>query len=115
MGDIALGLGKAKSSLYYYYAGKDEIFEAVVNEEMAELLIQIHESVGNAPTAKEKLVAYCRCKSNKLTQLYNLSDVLKSEIAELHCMLSSIKSKFDTTQVELVRQILEEGIANSGK
>jgi AcrR family transcriptional regulator len=112
MGDIALGLGKAKSSLYYYYTGKEEIFEAVVNEEMAELLAQIHESVGNAQTAKEKLVAYCQCKLNKLTQLYNLSDVLKSEIAELHCMLTVIKSKFDTAQVELVRQILAEGMEN---
>jgi AcrR family transcriptional regulator len=112
MGDIALGLGKGKSSLYYYYTGKEEIFEAVVNAEMRELLAQIRQSVGSAHTAKEKLVAYCECKLNKLKQLYNLSDVLKSEIAELHCMLSAIKSKFDTAQVELVGQILLEGMGN---
>jgi AcrR family transcriptional regulator len=112
MGDIALGLGRAKSSLYYYYTGKEEIFEAVVNAEMEELLALIRESVGNAQTAREKLVAYCQCKLDKLTQLYNLSDVLKSEIAELHCMLSAIKSKFDTAQVDLVGQILTKGMEN---
>ena len=112
MGHIAMNMGKAKSSLYYYYQGKEEIFEAVINEEMSELLNQIHEAVARASTSKEKLIAYCRCRLNKLNQLYNLSDVLKSEIAELHCMLTDIKSKFDTSHVELVKEILEEGVEN---
>ena len=45
MGDIARSLGKAKSSLYYYYPGKEDIFEAVLHAEMAELLTQIHQSI----------------------------------------------------------------------
>jgi len=112
MGDIAGGLGKAKSSLYYYYPSKEDIFEAVIHSEMDELLEQIHLAIRDAPSSKAKLIVYCRCRLNKLSQLYNLSDALKSEIAELSCRMSQLKSKFDTTHVELVKDILKEGVDN---
>jgi len=112
MGDIAGSLGKAKSSLYYYYQSKEDIFEAVLHAEMDELLNQIHESIRGAASSKEKLIIYCRCRLNKLSQLCNLSDALKSDIAELHCVVEELKSKFDTSHVELVKEILEEGVNN---
>jgi AcrR family transcriptional regulator len=112
MGDIARSLGKAKSSLYYYYPSKEDIFEAVLYSEMDELLDQIHKSIRNATSSKEKLIIYCRCRLNKLNQLCNLSDALKSEIAELHIVIEELKSKFDTTHVELVKEILAEGVSN---
>jgi AcrR family transcriptional regulator len=112
MGDIARSLGKAKSSLYYYYPSKEDIFEAVIYAEMDELLDEIHHAIGKATSSKEKLTAYCRCRLEKLSQLCNLSDALKSEIAELHCVMVEMKSKFDTTHVELVKGILAEGVNN---
>lgn len=112
MGDIARSLGKAKSSLYYYYPSKEDIFEAVIYAEMDELLKDIHYALGQATTSKQKLTAYCRCRLEKLSQLCNLSDALKSEIAELHCVMAEMKSRFDTTHVELVKGILAEGVNN---
>jgi AcrR family transcriptional regulator len=115
MGDIARSLGKAKSSLYYYYPSKEDIFEAVLHAEMDELLEQIHQSIRHAATSKEKLIIYCRCRLMKLSELCNLSDALKSEIGELHelhCIMTDLKRQFDTTHVELVREILAEGVAN---
>ena len=115
MGDIARSLGKAKSSLYYYYPSKEDIFEAVLHAEMEELLDQIHESFTQATSSKEKLTMYCRCRLIKLNELCNLSDALKSEIGELHdlhCIMTELKHQFDTTHVGIVREILEEGVSN---
>ena len=115
MGDIARSLGKAKSSLYYYYPGKEDIFEAVLHSEMDELLKQIQQSIRHAATSKEKLTIYCRCRLVKLNELCNLSDALKSEIGELHelhCIMTDLKRQFDTTHVGLVKEILEEGVHN---
>lgn len=112
MGDIARSLGKAKSSLYYYYPSKEDIFEAVIYAEMDELLEDIHFALKRTTSSKEKLKAYCRCRLEKLSQLCNLSDALKSEIAELHCVMAEMKNKFDTTHVELVKEILAEGVHN---
>lgn len=112
MGDIARSMGKAKSSLYYYYPSKDDIFEAVLYAEMDELLDQIHREIAKATSSKEKLTTYCRCRLEKLRELCNLSDALKSEIAELGCLMEQLKRQFDTTHVELVKNILEEGVHN---
>lgn len=115
MGDIAGSLGKAKSSLYYYYPSKEDIFEAVLHSEMDELLQQIHQSIRHAASSKEKLTIYCRCRLVKLNELCNLSDALKSEISELHelhCIMTDLKRQFDTTHVGLVKEILEEGVYN---
>lgn len=112
MGDIAQRLGKAKSSLYYYYPGKEDIFEAVLRMEMDELLEQIHEVLREASSAKEKLILYCRCRLNKLSQLHYISEVLKSDVAELHCTMMDLKNRFDTSHVALVKEILEEGVHN---
>ena len=112
MEDIARSMGKAKSSLYYYYPSKEDIFEAVLYAEMDELLEQIHREMSKASSSKQKLISYCRCRLEKLSQLCNLSDALKSEIAELHCVMADLKNKFDTTHVELVKGILEEGVSN---
>ncbi|HEV3326848.1 MAG TPA: TetR/AcrR family transcriptional regulator [Puia sp.] len=115
MGDIARSLGKAKSSLYYYYPSKEDIFEAVLHSEMDELLKQIQQSIRHAATSKEKLTIYCRCRLVKLNELCNLSDALKSEIGELHelhCIMTDLKRQFDTTHVGLVREILDEGVHN---
>jgi AcrR family transcriptional regulator len=112
MGDIARSLGKAKSSLYYYYPSKEDIFEAVIYAEMDELLEEIDRAMRKAMSSKEKLRAYCRCRLEKLSQLCNLSDALKSEIAELHCAMAEMKSKFDTTHVELVKDLVAEGVHN---
>jgi len=112
MEDIARSMGKAKSSLYYYYSSKEDIFEAVLHAEMDELLKQIHLAIAKATSSKEKLTVYCRCRLEKLNQLCNLSDALKSEIAELDCIMTDLKHQFDTTHVELVKTILEEGVRN---
>lgn len=112
MEDIARSMGKAKSSLYYYYPSKEDIFEAVIYAEMNELLDQIRLAISKASTSKGKLTAYCRCRLEKLNQLCNLSDALKSEITELDCVMSPLKQQFDTTHVELVKSILQEGIQN---
>ncbi|HVS96370.1 MAG TPA: TetR/AcrR family transcriptional regulator [Puia sp.] len=110
MGDIAHALGKAKSSLYYYYPSKEDIFEAVVSTEMDELLEQIHQAIRKAPNSKEKLAIYCRCRLEKLNRLCNLSETLKTEIAELQPIIGHLKSRFDTSHVLVVKEILAEGV-----
>ena len=79
---------------------------------MDELLDQIHQNIRKAATSKEKLIIYCRCRLEKLNQLCNLSETLKSEIAELQSIIGHLKNRFDTSHVELVKEILAEGVRN---
>lgn len=108
--DIAREIGKRKSSLYYYYKSKEEIFEAVVYEEMHRFFRLIKRSIEQSKTSKQKLFLFCKAKFQHLTSLCNLNGALKDEIHDIACVITPIKNRFDTTQVELIREILQEGV-----
>src|ERR1700744_1506942 len=60
--DIAKAIGKARSSLYYYYKTKEEIFDAVIAVEIKELMTAISAAVGAASSVEEKIKAFCMTK-----------------------------------------------------
>ena len=113
MDDIASRIGKCKGALYYYFASKDEIFEAVVHQEMTEFFKQVTLEINAAYTAKEKLVAYCRTRLKKISELCNLNEVLKKDLIDFAGKMEIIKKKYDTMQVALVKDIITDGIRKS--
>lgn len=58
MDDVAKAIGKGRSSLYYYYKSKDEIFDAVFNVEMHEMLAAMEIAVNQATSTEEKINAF---------------------------------------------------------
>jgi AcrR family transcriptional regulator len=64
--DIAKAIGKARSSLYYYYKTKEEILDAVIAAEISELMTAIAAAISQARTSEEKIKAFF------LTQLHTI-------------------------------------------
>lgn len=62
MDDVAKAIGKGRSSLYYYYKSKDEIFEAVIDAEIRDILNEIGSAMAKADTVEEKIRAFCTAK-----------------------------------------------------
>ena len=62
MDDVAKAIGKGRSSLYYYYKSKDEVFDAVIDAEIKEILNEIGRAMEKVPTTEEKIRAYCTAK-----------------------------------------------------
>lgn len=112
MDDIASRIGKCKGALYYYFASKDEIFEAVVHQEMTEFFKQVTIATNAVFFAKEKLIAYCRTRLKKISELGNLHEVLKKDLIDFAGKMELIKKKYDTLQVALVKDIISVGIKN---
>ncbi len=110
MDDIASRIGKCKGALYYYFASKDEIFEAVVEQEMTEFFKQLSIETNAFYGAKEKLIAYCRTRLKKIREFCNLNEVLKKDLIDFAGKMETIKKKYDTMQVVLVENIIRDGI-----
>src|ERR1700760_1284909 len=68
MDDVAKAIGKGRSSLYYYYKSKDEIFDAVMLVEIREMLSAMTAAVEQANTAEEKLLGFCMAKLTVLRE-----------------------------------------------
>ena len=112
MEDIAKEVGKGKSSLYYYFPSKYEIFEAVVDQETRELFAQAQEAIDKASTAKEKLKAYSRVRLCNINKLGNLSQLVKNDLMDNMSVIMNIKKKHESTQFDMIKKIISTGIAS---
>ncbi|MEP7279687.1 MAG: hypothetical protein ABI813_13640, partial [Bacteroidota bacterium] len=60
--------------------------------------------------SKDKLIAYCRTRLKKISELSNLHEVLKKDLIDFAGKMELIKKKYDTLQVALVKDIINDGI-----
>jgi AcrR family transcriptional regulator len=68
MDDVARAIGKGRSSLYYYYKSKDEIFDAVMDIEIGQMLTAMSVAVDKANTVEQKINAFCVTKLQVLRE-----------------------------------------------
>lgn len=68
MDDVAKAIGKGRSSLYYYYKSKDEIFDAVIQIEIHEMLAAMTQAVNQAAGVEQKLRAFFLTKIEVLRE-----------------------------------------------
>jgi AcrR family transcriptional regulator len=66
MEEIAQGIGKGKSSIYYYYPGKEEIYKAVIEKEAEILRDSILKAIGKVDDPIEKFRVYVTVRMKTL-------------------------------------------------
>jgi len=111
MEDIAKAIGKGKSSLYYYYATKEEIFQAVVDKEKENIEQNIVMAIGKEDSAEQKLRAFATSKYRALRKrqlLYKIMTVGFS--TENACIFSAIKQRYNETEEGILKGIISFGI-----
>lgn len=112
MDDIAYAAGKGKSSLYYYFKSKEEVFEAVVEKEAGLLRSEIIKKVGDCDTAIEKLSVYIFVRMHGFKNMGNFYVALKDELLSSLGFIEKIRTKYDTNEIESITNIINEGIEN---
>ena len=118
MEDIAKAMGRGKSTLYYYYKSKDDIFKDVILHETNEVLTAVLEVCEQKGTAQETLFRYISTLLNKIRTTVSLYEVMKKEFMEegSACMhqpsLNEALLGFDEKQKSLLKSILLLGVQN---
>jgi AcrR family transcriptional regulator len=110
MEDIAKAAYKGKSTLYYYYTSKDEIFEAVVQEDMSEVFAETKRAVEDEVTAEAKLKRYKSTKLRLLRHKVNLYNIVCGEIIENSKLIKKNKRIYEEQELEFLQSILEFGV-----
>jgi AcrR family transcriptional regulator len=62
MDDVAKAIGKGRSSIYYYYKSKDEIFDAVMRIEIDEMVSEMEKAIALAASVEDKLRGFFAAK-----------------------------------------------------
>ncbi|WNJ17428.1 TetR/AcrR family transcriptional regulator [Pontibacter sp. G13] len=113
MEDIAKACGKGKSTLYYYFKGKDEIFDAVIRDDMQVLFSTVQQAVFDALGTEAKLKAYMVTKYQtlkKLVNLYRFTLEHESPLLNIHDQFQHLSDRYDHQEIELLTSILQGGI-----
>ena len=62
MDDLATATGRSRTSLYYYYKNRDEIYQAVMAKIARDMAAEIRGAVGAVETVRDKVYAFCDTK-----------------------------------------------------
>ena len=112
MEDIAKAMGKGKSTLYYYYCSKEEIFDAVILKEMDEVFNRVKMAVEKAVSAEEKLKAFTLTKIKAVQKRVNLCKMVSGEKQDNMRCMKHLHTEYDRQEVKLVKEILKFGVSN---
>ena len=112
MEDIARAMGKGKSTLYYYYCNKEEIFDAVVLKEMEEVFTCVKLAVEKATSAEEKLKAFTLTRIKAVQKKSSLYKLVKGEMQENMPCMKHLHTEYDIRETMLVKEILQFGVKN---
>jgi len=110
MDDIAEGARKGKSSIYYYFKSKEEIYEAVVDTESNMLFDNILSQIEKPVPASEKFRLYVLTRLNKIRELTNFYTVMKSESLHQLDFIVELRNKYHKREIGILQNILNEGI-----
>jgi AcrR family transcriptional regulator len=112
MEDIAREAGKGKSTLYYYYQSKEEIFDAVVIVEFEKILQKAKELAQETETAKERLIKYIVESINQMKNRISAYTIIREEIKRNQNFIRKLRDMFQAKEEKYIREILEFGLKN---
>ncbi|WP_183577989.1 TetR/AcrR family transcriptional regulator [Mucilaginibacter sp. X5P1] len=115
MDNVATATGRSRSSLYYYFKNRDEIFQAVLDRIAEDVAAEIRIAVTAAVNLNDKLYAYCSTKMKTTAEwkrVFNAMDQSMSddEISKHTKLMDALHKKL----IYMEQGILIEAMSQAG-
>ncbi len=110
MEEIASASQMGKSSIYYYFKSKEDIFCAVVEFEAIMLKERLNRIINKDNSPSERLKAYILFRLHHVRTLENFYAALNEESLSHMGFILEIRRNFEVEEQELVSKILEDGM-----
>lgn len=109
--EIAKIARKAKGSLYYHFASKEELFKEVVSVEISNLKNQLTIIVSNPDlNASEKIKKYLITRMEILNSAANYHETLKADFFEHFHFIDDLRAELDEWEKENLKKIILQGV-----
>jgi len=112
MDEIAIASRKGKSSIYYYFASKEEIFQAVVEKEAEILKQELVKAIHETDSPAQKLKMHVLIRMRTLEKLANFYSAIKDDYLGHLDFIEKIRKKYDQEEILMMESILVEGVEN---
>jgi len=111
MDEIARTAHKAKVSLYYHFASKEDLFKEVVAQELKNLKTELAMVVTDpAFNPEEKIKQYLLTRMSVLNKAANYHEVLKADFMEHFEFVDQLRADMDVWEKEQLKSIVKQGI-----
>ena len=110
MNDIALASGKGRRTLYTYFKSKEEVYAAVVEDELELMSQQMAEVAAKEMDYEDKLVAMIYAHLNAIKTVVQRNGNMRAEFFRDIWKVSLIRKRFDRKEKLLLTQIITAGV-----
>lgn len=108
--EIARSAHKAKGSVYYYFKSKEELFLAVVNQEINTLKSGLTYVIVDSQDATGMIRSYLMNRMVLMKDAVNYHESLKAGYVDDFGFLSECREDFTRFEIDLIRAILDRGV-----
>ncbi len=109
MDDIAMAVYKAKSSIYHYFSGKEEIFKAVIEKEADSIFREASVAIERENDPIKKFITLFTVFQQKVAETANYYQFLKDDWFEVFDFTRYAKDKNDFIYRGMITSILQQG------
>ncbi|MDP8217705.1 MAG: TetR/AcrR family transcriptional regulator [Candidatus Theseobacter exili] len=109
MEDIAKAAKKGKSSLYYYFKSKEEVFAEVIGKEINGLKSIITDAVKKEDNPRNKLLAFVETRLDYLSKKADQYTTIKDEFLKHYEFIESLTMEYSNWEKYEIRDIIEYG------
>ncbi|MGM0667092.1 MAG: TetR/AcrR family transcriptional regulator [Bacteroidota bacterium] len=110
MEEIAAALNKGKSSIYYYFGSKEEIFEAVIDHEAQVLKNVLSKVVKSTDDPEDILRKYVKVRMESFEKLSNYYNAIFNRDLDHFDFIDKQREKYDLMEIAFLRYLLWRGV-----
>ncbi|MBQ3554706.1 MAG: TetR/AcrR family transcriptional regulator [Bacteroidales bacterium] len=112
MNDIAIAAGKVRRTLYTHFKSKEDIYWAVVESEIMQLIERLKSIVNQNLPPEEKLAYYIFHRLELIKEIVLRNGTLRTEFFRDVWSLEHAWKDIGQQEISLLRLILQEGVDN---
>ncbi len=113
MDDIANAVAKGKSSIYYYFKSKEDIYKAVIEQEAEILRNELLNSINKVNEPIDKIRNYVLTRMQVHKKVNNFYKALTNDMLLQLPFIEAIRAKYEKQELKLVKDILDKGISEN--
>lgn len=113
MNDIAEASNRGRRTLYTYFKSKEDVYYAVVEQELAHLVECLEKIIDKKIPANEKLVEYIYIHLDSIRDIVQSNGTLRADFFNDIKTVERIRRQTSIKELKMLKIILREGV-NSG-
>lgn len=110
MNDIAVASGKGRRTLYTYFKNKDEIYYAVISDELEHMSDRLKDVAAKPISPEDKLLQIIYTHLSMVKEAVLRNGNLRAEFFRNIWLVERVRKNFDRTERDLLTRVISNGI-----